>query len=109
VEKDLTACARLTILDAPDSLSRQQHTSARPRFFVDSRKIKLFSRQFITRTRPTIYGYLGQEEANARLIASAPDLLTALQQLVKVACQWSPVEKSPAIVEAKKAIAKATA
>ena len=52
------------------------------------------------------------QEANARLIASAPELLSALQHLVEVydredGKQWTTASKKAAIAEARAAIDKA--
>jgi hypothetical protein len=47
-------------------------------------------------------------EANARLIASAPELLEALQSLLYVAERWADGVQFPSIINAKEAIAKAT-
>lgn len=53
----------------------------------------------------TIAGEYGiSEEANARLIASAPDLLEALEALVK---SHAPDANFPAVNNARSAIAKA--
>lgn len=53
-----------------------------------------------------------QQEANARLIAAAPDLLSIAQRFLALDAQWHPerhaAEKAELITEARAAIAKAT-
>lgn len=47
-----------------------------------------------------------QQEANARLIAAAPELLEALQACIEKGNRWHPCD--PVVVHARAAIAKAT-
>lgn len=52
-----------------------------------------------------------QQEANARLIATAPDLLSIVQRFVALDAQWHPdlyaTEKAELMAEARAAVTKA--
>lgn len=50
-----------------------------------------------------------EQEANAKLIAAAPDLLEALQNLIDSHKRGTKIHTADAIISAKKAIAKALA
>ena len=56
--------------------------------------------------RDTPYTQPTERDANARLIAAAPDLLAALETLTDACCQWDN-QDDPALEASRAAIAKA--